>query len=129
MSARALPRDLLLVVSLEVAIARQVKADNDGYHFTQAAAAVAPVLARRPIISAARAVQRAGRKSSTSQKRGRLSIRDSPPVEAVWQQLKQVELCNLWCDDLSHQLTLARRRLRNKPDLIQSFFAQAGLEL
>jgi len=54
------------------------------------------------------------------------------PDEGVWQQLKHVELRNIWCDDLSHlshQLTLALRRLRNKPDLIQSFFAQAGLEL
>ena len=54
------------------------------------------------------------------------------PDEGVWQQLKHVELRNLWCDDLSHlshQLTLALRRLRNKPDLIRSFFAQAGLEL
>ena len=37
-----------------------------------------------------------------------------------------------WCDDLSHlsqELTLALRRLRNKSKVIQSFFAQAGLEL
>lgn len=54
------------------------------------------------------------------------------PDEGVWQQLKHVELRNLWCDDLSHlshKLTLALRRLRTRPDLIQSFFAQAGLEL
>jgi len=54
------------------------------------------------------------------------------PDEGVWQQLKNVELRNLWCDDLTHlssELTLAMRRLRNKPDLIQSFFVEAGLEL
>lgn len=54
------------------------------------------------------------------------------PDEGVWQHLKHVELRNLWCEDLvdlSHELTLAIRRLRRKPDIIQSFFAQAGLEL
>ena len=54
------------------------------------------------------------------------------PDEGVWQHLKHVELRNLWCDDLPHlsqELTLALRRLRNKPKVIQSFFAQAGLEL
>lgn len=57
---------------------------------------------------------------------------DLNPDEGVWQQLKHVELRNLWCHDLlhlSHELTLAVRRLRRKPQLIQSFFAQAGLEL
>ena len=57
---------------------------------------------------------------------------DLNPDEGVWQQLKHVELRNLWCDDLlhlSHELTLALRRLRRKPRLIQSFFAQAGLAL
>lgn len=54
------------------------------------------------------------------------------PDKGVWQPLKHVELCNSWCNDLSHlsqELTLALRRLRKKPKVIQAFFAQAGLEL
>ena len=45
---------------------------------------------------------------------------------------RKVELRNLWCRDLlhlSHELTLAGRRLRKKPNVIQSFFAEAGLAL
>jgi hypothetical protein len=59
-------------------------------------------------------------------------MNETPPLRGVWQQLKNVELRNLWCDDLTHlssELTLAIRRLRNKPELIQSFFVEAGLEL
>jgi hypothetical protein len=47
------------------------------------------------------------------------------PDEGVWQHLKHVELRNLCCTDLDHlraELNLAIRRLRSKPDLIQSFF-------
>jgi transposase len=54
------------------------------------------------------------------------------PDEGVWQHLKHVELRNLCCMDLIHlniELQLAIRRLRRKQDLIQSFFAGAGLDL
>jgi transposase len=57
---------------------------------------------------------------------------DLNPDEGVWQHLKHVELRNLCCRDLAHlqqELTLAIRRLRSKPHLIQSFFAEAGLEI
>lgn len=57
---------------------------------------------------------------------------DLNPDEGTWQHLKRVELCNVCCFDLNHlhqQLNLAILRLRRKPDLIQSFFAQAGLLL
>ena len=57
---------------------------------------------------------------------------DLNPDEGVWQQLKNVALRNVWCEDLSHlssALTLALRRLRRKPEIIQSFFAEAGLDL
>jgi transposase len=53
------------------------------------------------------------------------------PDEGVWQYLKHVELRNLCCMDLIHlniELQLAIRRLRRKQDLIQSFFAGAGLD-
>lgn len=52
------------------------------------------------------------------------------PDEGVWQHLKHVELSNLCCRDLNHlgtELDLAIRRMRRWPDLIQSFFAGAGL--
>jgi len=52
--------------------------------------------------------------------------------EGVWQHLKHVELRNLCCanlSDLHHELQLAIRRLRHIPELIQSFFAGAGLSL
>ena len=54
------------------------------------------------------------------------------PDAGVWQHLKHVELRNLGCPDLAHletELLLAIRRMRRKPDLIQSFFAGAGLDL
>lgn len=54
------------------------------------------------------------------------------PDEGVWQQLKNVELRNVWGQDLTHlsqALTLALRRLRRKPGIIQSFFTEAGLKL
>jgi transposase len=57
---------------------------------------------------------------------------DLNPDEGVWQHLKHVEMRNLCCADMNHlsvELNLAIRRLRNKPDLIQSFFAGAGLEI
>lgn len=48
--------------------------------------------------------------------------------EAVWQHLKHVELRNLYCFDFGHlciELTLAIKRMRRNPKLIQSSFAGA----
>lgn len=53
------------------------------------------------------------------------------PDEGVWQHLKHVELRNLCCFDFNHlcvELSLAIKRVRRKPDLIQSFFAGARLD-
>lgn len=57
---------------------------------------------------------------------------DLDPAEGVWQHLKQVELRNVCCKDLSHlgrELNLAIMRLRSKPQIIRSFFAGAGLSI
>jgi len=57
---------------------------------------------------------------------------DLNPDEGVWHQLKEVELRNLCCTDLTqlrHELELAIIRLRSKPHLIRSFFVEAGLDL
>jgi transposase len=57
---------------------------------------------------------------------------DLNPDEGVWQHLKHVEMRNLCCDNLRHlygELSLAIKRLRQKPHLVQSFFAGAGLGL
>lgn len=57
---------------------------------------------------------------------------DLNPDEGAWQHLKHVELRNLCCSDLAalhHELDLAILRLRNKPELIRSFFSGAGLTL
>jgi transposase len=57
---------------------------------------------------------------------------DLNPDEGVWNHLKYVELCNTCCldlIDLHQKLRLAILRLRRKPELIQSFFLQAGLDL
>ena len=57
---------------------------------------------------------------------------DLNPDEGVWKHLKHVELRNTCCldlNDLYHKLSLAVLRLRRRPFLIQSFFAQAGLKL
>ncbi len=57
---------------------------------------------------------------------------DLDPDEGVWNHLKNEELGNLSCADFQHlqvELTLAIRRMRRRPDLIQSFFTQAGLDL
>jgi transposase len=56
----------------------------------------------------------------------------NPWDEGGWHHLKDVEMANLVCRDLEelHQeLHLAVGRLRQRPDLVQSFFAQAGLEI
>ena len=54
------------------------------------------------------------------------------PDEGVWQHLKHVELRNVCCTNLGHlhdELQLAIRRVRRRPDLVQSFFANAELAL
>lgn len=56
----------------------------------------------------------------------------TPWDEGGWHHLKHVEMRNLVCRDLEelHQeFHLALGRLREKPHLIRSFFAQAGLKL
>jgi len=57
---------------------------------------------------------------------------DLNPDEGTWRHLKRVELRNVCCFDLDHlhqQIHLAILRLRRKPQLIQSFFLQAGLQI
>lgn len=57
---------------------------------------------------------------------------DLNPDEGTWRHLKRVELSNICCTNLNilqSQLNLAIVRLRRKPYLVQSFFAQAGLSL
>src|SRR5206468_1437337 len=57
---------------------------------------------------------------------------DLNPAEGIWNQLKFVEMRDLCCldlMDLHKELHLAIMRLRRKPELIQSFFAGAGLSL
>jgi transposase len=56
----------------------------------------------------------------------------NPWDEGGWNHLKHVEMRNLVCRDLEEvheQFHLAVGRLRQKPHLVQSFFAQAGLVL
>lgn len=56
----------------------------------------------------------------------------SPWDEGGWHHLKDVEMRNLVCrdlDELHQELDLAVGRLRRKPHLVQSFFAQAGLQI
>jgi transposase len=56
----------------------------------------------------------------------------NPWDEGGWHRLKNVEMRNLVCRDLEelHQeFHLAVGRLRQKPQLVQSFFAQAGLTI
>ena len=56
----------------------------------------------------------------------------NPWDEGAWQHLKHVEMRNLVCldlEELHEQLHLAVGRLRQKPHLIRSFFAQAGLDV
>jgi transposase len=55
----------------------------------------------------------------------------NPWDEGGWQHLKHVEMRNIICPDLEElhqQFHLAVGRLRMKPRLVQSFFAQAGLK-
>ncbi len=56
----------------------------------------------------------------------------NPWDEGGWHHLKNVEMRNLVCrdlDELHQELDLAVGRLRQKPHLVRSFFAQAGLKL
>ena len=56
----------------------------------------------------------------------------NPWDEGGWHHLKHVEMRNLVCRDLEElheQFHLAVGRLRRKPHLVRSFFAQAGLSL
>jgi len=56
----------------------------------------------------------------------------NPWDEGGWNHLKHVEMRNLVCRDLEElheQFHLAVGRLRQKPHLVQAFFAQAGLGL
>jgi hypothetical protein len=56
----------------------------------------------------------------------------APDPEGVWQYLKGVELANVPCQNLfllRRELYLAFMRLRSKPHVIRSFFAEAGLSI
>jgi transposase len=56
----------------------------------------------------------------------------NPWDEGGWHHLKDVEMRNLVCwdlEELHEQFHLAVGRLRQKPHLVQSFFAQAGLKI
>ena len=56
----------------------------------------------------------------------------SPLDQGCWNHLKNVEMANLSCMDMEElhlEFDLAVGRLRQKPRLIQSFFAAAGLSL
>ena len=56
----------------------------------------------------------------------------NPWDEGGWHHLKDVEMRNLTCldlEELHQEFHLALGRLRQKPHLVQSFFAQAGLKL
>ena len=57
---------------------------------------------------------------------------DLNPVEWMWNHLKEVEMRNLACLDLEQlhmELHLALGRTRQRPGLLRSFFAGAGLTL
>lgn len=57
---------------------------------------------------------------------------DLNPTEGAWQHLKHVAMRNLVCLDLEElhmELYLALGRVRQKPHLVRSFFAGAGLDL
>ena len=84
--------------------------------------------------------RRAEVKEFVARKRGKIWVEALPGYapdlnpwdEGGWHHLKNVEMGNLVCRDLEelHQeFHLAVGRLRQKPQLVQSFFAQAGLQL
>jgi len=75
-----------------------------------------------------------------SETRGKVSVEALPGYapdlnpwdEGGWHHLKDVEMRNLVCRDLEELLQefhLAVGRLRQKPELIRSFYAQAGLKV
>jgi transposase len=77
-------------------------------------------------------------KEFVSSTRGRVELEALPGYapdlnpwdEGGWHHLKNVEMGNLVCrdlDELHQELDLAVGRLRQKPHLVRSFFAQAGL--
>jgi transposase len=56
----------------------------------------------------------------------------NPWDEGSWNHLKHVEMRNLVCldlEELHQEYYLAVGRLRQKPHLVQAFFAQAGLTI
>jgi transposase len=56
----------------------------------------------------------------------------NPWDEGGWHHLKNVDMRNVVCldiEELHQEFHLALNRLRQKPHLVQSFFAQAGLEV
>jgi transposase len=56
----------------------------------------------------------------------------NPWDEGGWHHLKHVQLCNVVCRDLEElheEFHLALHRLRQRPHMIRSFFAQAGLTI
>ena len=79
-------------------------------------------------------------KEFVSGRRGRIQVEGLPGYapdlnpwdEGGWHHLKHVQMRNLACRDLEElheQFHLALHRLRHRPSLVQSFFAQAGLKL
>jgi transposase len=55
---------------------------------------------------------------------------DLNPDEGVWNHLKEHELANVSCMDLAElrsELAAAAQRLQRRPELIRSFFQEAGL--
>jgi hypothetical protein len=53
------------------------------------------------------------------------------PDEGVWQYLKRVEMGNICArnmEELGNELSEAHQRLAAKSEIIQSFFAHAGLD-
>jgi transposase len=84
--------------------------------------------------------RRAAVQEFVSSTRGRIELEALPGYapdlnpwdEGGWHHLKNVEMRNLVCrdlDELHQELDLAVGRLRQKADLVQSFFAQAGLAI
>jgi transposase len=79
-------------------------------------------------------------KAFVGQTRGKIRVEPLPGYapdlnpwdEGGWQHLKHAEMRNLMCldlEELHQQFHLALGRLRQKPHLVRSFFAQAGLKL
>jgi transposase len=51
------------------------------------------------------------------------------PDEGIWRYLKRVELRNVCCQDLLEflvEITMAAKRLRRKPDVIQACLKEVG---